>query len=149
MNGRTIPGAYFSVSVCFGWRMWLRKELSSLAEVSLYKPCGHLPCLRVRSVTFCSTQLTWRTWVVDGTHRDPVRHVCMAPCMVFGRWSQRSWQTGLLGVLKWRGVGVCLFVCLFVCLELQCDKVNCTYRGREKNYTRAGENFYGRCANCQ
>ena len=39
--------------------------------------------------------------------------------------------------------------CLFVCLELQFDKINCTYRGREKNYTRAGETFCGRCPNCQ
>ena len=33
---------------------------------------------------------------------------------------------------------------MFVCLELQRDNVNCTYGGREQNYTRAGETFLGR-----
>jgi len=35
-------------------------------------------------------------------------HVIMQ-CMVFGRRRiQRSWQTGLLGVVKWRGVDIYL-----------------------------------------
>ena len=46
--------------------------------------------------------------------------------MVFGRWrSWQSWRTGLLGVVKRRGVGVCL--------ELQCDKVSCTNVGGEED----------------
>ena len=46
-------------------------------------------------------------------------------CFVFGRKrsSSRSWRTGLLGVVKWRGVGICL--------EHLCDKINCTYDSRE------------------
>jgi hypothetical protein len=42
------------------------------------------------------------------------------------RWSYRRWQTCLLGVGKWRAIGVYL-------PGTYCDKVNCTYGGVEKN----------------
>jgi hypothetical protein len=46
-------------------------------------------------------------------------------CRDFGPWRiKQSWRMGLLGVVKWRGVGV-------ICLERQCDKVNCTYGSGE------------------
>jgi len=49
----------------------------------------------------------------------------MVQCMTFGWWRNYwSWWTGLLGVVKWQGVGVCL--------GLQCDKVNHTCGGGEK-----------------
>jgi hypothetical protein len=49
-------------------------------------------------------------WQNSDLHPQSVllRYSSTVQCKDFGRWSLRSWRTGLLGVVKWRGVGVYL-----------------------------------------